>query len=573
MAERLGPDIYSNVRLITKNSKVLRVNNKSLFIYNGTAWALNTSTAMITNNSQASFSRKRKQVLQYKKTLRSLRAKVAIPQKAMNEKVVPKVMNEKEAAAIVSKAKIVPPITSPKVMNEKVVLKKKVIIEKVVSKGMKVITSPKAKVVLKKKVIIEKVVSKGMKAKVLPAPKAMIVLPAPKTKANVVPAVVSKKKAETVQIQAVLSTSIGDEQIYGDVNEDGNVNTSDALKVLRSVVNPGNPIYTIGDTQVADVNGDGIINTADSLNILRHTVNVGVNNGSQYVIPSYCLKATNDLQGVSGNYEFNERAYNNKHVIGCYNGKYELSVPQSHPIFLENSNGEPIAFQTTTEDMTTSIYLSGGTENGNGRYGNLTLVVNGDFGVISYKCIYHGYMGGKDKLKYTLLCAIDFPNPTEYPSSDGRYSLGSDWKMEVSDENKSIHFMYNEDIQAEIIADDTGNQDNTIFENNENIQLTTGGKWTIKCPKGNVTGDLNKQLKFYYNDIPQTLIVPNVINGGIKQGEWVRKFGKLWAIQGDGYEINFLYRDDEESLDWTPQIMIGANQGANRYVSLSRVLL
>ena len=45
-------------------------------------------------------------------------------------------------------------------------------------------------------------------------------------------------------------------------------------------------------------------------------------------------------------------------------------------------------------------------------YGDITLNINGNFGVISYDCYYHGYMGGQDNLNYSVSCTSPSPTPT-----------------------------------------------------------------------------------------------------------------------------------------------------------------
>lgn len=58
-------------------------------------------------------------------------------------------------------------------------------------------------------------------------------------------------------------------EYYGDVNDDGAVNSSDALLLLNYTV--GNEVKEI-NLDKADVNGDGSINSADALQILRISV-------------------------------------------------------------------------------------------------------------------------------------------------------------------------------------------------------------------------------------------------------------------------------------------------------------
>ena len=54
----------------------------------------------------------------------------------------------------------------------------------------------------------------------------------------------------------------------GDMNKDGQVNSDDALYLLRNSMNPDR--YPI--EQNGDVNGDGIANSDDAIYLLRHTM-------------------------------------------------------------------------------------------------------------------------------------------------------------------------------------------------------------------------------------------------------------------------------------------------------------
>lgn len=62
--------------------------------------------------------------------------------------------------------------------------------------------------------------------------------------------------------------SMSSARFMGDVNNDGDVNSSDALAVLRYAVGTTDNM----DTRYADMNGDGDINSSDALEILRTSV-------------------------------------------------------------------------------------------------------------------------------------------------------------------------------------------------------------------------------------------------------------------------------------------------------------
>ena len=64
----------------------------------------------------------------------------------------------------------------------------------------------------------------------------------------------------------------------GDVNDDGAVNSSDALAILTYAV--GNPDVTI-NLKKADLNADGLVNSSDALQVLK--VSVGLAEKTEYV--------------------------------------------------------------------------------------------------------------------------------------------------------------------------------------------------------------------------------------------------------------------------------------------------
>ena len=73
---------------------------------------------------------------------------------------------------------------------------------------------------------------------------------------------------DTIGISSTIFKTGG--KAYGDVNEDGKVNTEDALLVLQDVA--GNKKLTDLQKNIADVDGDGKITQIDAQLILKKTV-------------------------------------------------------------------------------------------------------------------------------------------------------------------------------------------------------------------------------------------------------------------------------------------------------------
>ncbi len=76
----------------------------------------------------------------------------------------------------------------------------------------------------------------------------------------------------TNQIVAVGSPFVGSSTLLGDVNDDGSVNGSDAMLVLRHALT----IITLPSNQlaVADCNGDGNVDVVDALIIMRYCIGI-----------------------------------------------------------------------------------------------------------------------------------------------------------------------------------------------------------------------------------------------------------------------------------------------------------
>ncbi len=116
--------------------------------------------------------------------------------------------------------------------------------------------------------------------------------------------------------------------------------------------------------------------------------------------PDYSLAATNTVTYV-GSGGGNQYVFNGNYgVYGVVNGTYVLSsVSSSHPIAIIN-NGK-----TSEISYTGAVNEGTGTGPDGNTYtfysGNVTITVSGNFDTVSYYCLNHGYMGGKDNLIYT----------------------------------------------------------------------------------------------------------------------------------------------------------------------------
>jgi hypothetical protein len=111
--------------------------------------------------------------------------------------------------------------------------------------------------------------------------------------------------------------------------------------------------------------------------------------------PDYVLNATNavTVSSASGS--------NKYYFNGVYDGKFGLrkgttvltGVPVAHPIAVLNNGLTGITYTGT---FFNTLVVGGVTYNF--YTGDVTITVTADFGVASYYCYYHGYMGGENNL-------------------------------------------------------------------------------------------------------------------------------------------------------------------------------
>ena len=120
-----------------------------------------------------------------------------------------------------------------------------------------------------------------------------------------------------------------------------------------------------------------------------------------------CLLGTNQV-AMQNPYEFNEVASSEYDKIGMGVGIYTFEgVTAAHPIgfviddtdLFEVIEGTPHLTPKLIDNISVQHYT-----------GTVKVEVKDDFGVISYNCYNHGYMGGKDGLVYEETCT--YPNPT-----------------------------------------------------------------------------------------------------------------------------------------------------------------
>lgn len=99
------------------------------------------------------------------------------------------------------------------------------------------------------------------------------------------------------------------------------------------------------------------------------------------------LNKNSIVQADQGKYIFDTVSYNENTHVGLKIGVYTLQIPNGHPFKLLNNDNS-------------KIRIISGNEN-NGHYtGEIQIEVLDDFNMCSYQCLYHGYMGGENRLMF-----------------------------------------------------------------------------------------------------------------------------------------------------------------------------
>ena len=98
-------------------------------------------------------------------------------------------------------------------------------------------------------------------------------------------------------------------------------------------------------------------------------------------------------------------------------GTYVLkNVPSAHPIAILNYGKTSLITYTGATNAGTGTAPDGNTYDY--FYGDVTITVTGDFQVVSYACLYHGYMGGAYNLYYnSSVCSSPTPSPSPVPTA------------------------------------------------------------------------------------------------------------------------------------------------------------
>lgn len=127
---------------------------------------------------------------------------------------------------------------------------------------------------------------------------------------------------------------------------------------------------------------------------------------------TFCITEEQTITASNGYYLFDNRPYVSNEKIGLTNGTYVLrNVPQSHPIAILNyGNWSNISY--SGEPMKSISHTAPDGHMYNYYYGDITVQVSGNFGVISYDCSNHGYMGGQDRLVFDDTCPVISVIPT-----------------------------------------------------------------------------------------------------------------------------------------------------------------
>ena len=133
--------------------------------------------------------------------------------------------------------------------------------------------------------------------------------------------------------------------------------------------------------------------------------------------PDYCLSGTNAVTfqsiGTINSYVFG----GNYGLYGTGTGIFVLTgVPSTHPIAIHNfgKTGQISYTGTTSAGLKTG--LDGNTYEY--FYGDVTITATGDYGTTSYECYYHGYMGGKNNLKFDDITCPNLQPPVIPPQGD-----------------------------------------------------------------------------------------------------------------------------------------------------------
>jgi len=164
---------------------------------------------------------------------------------------------------------------------------------------------------------------------------------------------------------------------------------------------------------------DKIVVSGRDYSINKININLIDGNSNLELIPYYAVKSyyclaslfSVKVESTPSGYLF---VFDNKYgVYQVSEGTFTFeNIPSSHPIAFHNYGKESTITYTGTDIGGTKVGLDGNTYTY--YYGDIEMTITGDFGIISYECYNHGYMGGEDNFQYNADCALETsPTPVE----------------------------------------------------------------------------------------------------------------------------------------------------------------
>lgn len=109
-------------------------------------------------------------------------------------------------------------------------------------------------------------------------------------------------------------------------------------------------------------------------------------------------------------------------------------VPSGHPIAFHNNGKESLISYTGDNIGGTKVGLDGNTYTY--YYGDVTVTIDGDFGIISYECYNHGYMGGENNFQYNNACVAGSSPIVEGPLTTDKTTVLVDSTIITSDQTE-----------------------------------------------------------------------------------------------------------------------------------------
>lgn len=250
----------------------------------------------------------------------------------------------------------------------------------------------------------------------------------------------------TVLLLSAFSCSAGaksSSKIFGDIDGDGLVTASDALKILRISVGLDNPNDEI--KMLSDIDGDGEITAADALAVLRLSVGIETEESEETPINN------DDSSGTQ-----NDTDSEKETPIDTDEIKGEISEEEGHNMKI-TANGK--AFSVTLEDNETvnalkdmlPMTLDMNELNGNEKYcyidaalpsspENIGHISEGDVMLYGDSCIVIFYKGFDTSYSYTKIGHIDDASGLAETLGKGNVTVTFDTNNNASAVGRSIQF-------------------------------------------------------------------------------------------------------------------------------------